>query len=32
VPPPAADAVETELRCDIGALSFLGMLVIRRGV
>jgi hypothetical protein len=26
VPPPAADAVETELRWDDGALSILGML------
>lgn len=30
VPPPAADAVETELRCVVWALSILGMLNMRR--
>jgi hypothetical protein len=28
--PPAADAVDTELRCDDEAFSILGMLIIRR--
>lgn len=28
--PPAADTVDTEVRCDDGALSILGMMIIER--